>query len=66
MKKELTWRNRCQKCGEIDATTRERTFRAKNYIGPCADSFCYASCTMDTCREISAAVCDKCEKELKK
>lgn len=66
MSKTLTWRNTCQKCGKQDSSTRRRDIYMKNYTGPCGDSFCYASCDMDSCRSVSVTVCDSCEKELKK
>lgn len=31
------------------------------YEGPCGDSFCYASCDLESCRR--EIVCDKCKKE---
>ena len=31
-----------------------------NYIGPCADSFCYASCESTSCRPLDTTVCDEC------
>jgi hypothetical protein len=64
--KTLTWQNTCQKCKNEDNTTRSREIYTNNYMGPCGDSFCYASCTMETCRSIRVVVCDNCEKELKK
>jgi hypothetical protein len=33
-------------------------------MGPCGDSFCAASCTMNICWPFSAAVCDDCMPEL--
>jgi hypothetical protein len=66
MGKKLTWNSRCQKCGKLKESTRQRTFEGKSFIGPCGDSFCYASCEMESCRPISGVICDGCEKELAK
>ncbi len=56
----------CHNCGKVKDDTRSRTFYAKNYMGPCGDSFCYASCDMDTCRPTTKTICDSCEKKLAK
>lgn len=60
------WIKTCQHCKKEDETTRSRTLLLKNYIGPCGDSFCWASCTMSSCKAVEAVVCDNCAKELKK
>lgn len=62
--KTLTWMNRCQKCGKERESTRYRTLRTKNYMGPCGDSFCYASCDMDSCHPVSMTVCDGCAEKI--
>jgi hypothetical protein len=56
----------CQKCLRRKQTTRHRTFYTKNYMGPCGDSFCYASCDMDTCHPTSMTICEDCLKKLEK
>lgn len=56
----------CQSCKKEKDTTRRRSFKTKDFMGPCADSFCYASCTMSTCREVSMTICDACHKDLAK
>lgn len=55
---------RCQKCGRIKSTTRRRVIYDKSYVGPCADSFCYASCDLPACRPYHASVCDACVPKL--
>lgn len=62
----LTWRNRCQKCKKLVESTRHRTVYTKNYVGSCGDSFCYASCDMETCKPITATICDDCNKAIAK
>ncbi len=57
---KLTWQNRCQKCGKLRKTTMRRTIKTKLYQGPCGDSFCYASCDMETCHPITVTICDAC------
>ncbi len=66
MKEALSFEYTCQKCKKRDKSVYQKTLYTKNYQGPCGDSFCYASCTMSACRPITATVCDKCEKELRK
>lgn len=63
---DLSWLDKCQKCGKQKETTRSRTIYTKAYMGPCGDSFCYASCDSQTCRPISAKVCDQCAAGLSK
>lgn len=65
-KLDLDWEKTCQKCKKVKPTTRHRTFYTKNYVGPCGDSFCYASCDMDSCHAKSATICDECLNLLKK
>ncbi len=55
----------CQNCKEEKNSTRSRSIYTKLYQGPCGDSFCYASCDMETCRPITATVCDECHDEIK-
>ena len=62
----LDFTRTCQKCLKQKPTTRSRSIYLKNYVGPCGDSFCYASCTMSSCRPIHATVCDECEKKMAK
>ena len=56
----------CQCCKESKQSTRHREIYTANYMGPCGDSFCFASCDSETCRPISVTVCDECEAEFKK
>ena len=63
---KLGFEYKCQKCGKRLPTTRPRSIYTKLYQGPCGDSFCYASCDLETCRPISVTVCDGCEKKLSK
>jgi hypothetical protein len=56
----------CQNCKKPQDSTMLRTIYTKNYMGPCGDSFCYASCDMSTCHPISVVVCTPCAKELEK
>lgn len=56
----------CQACKKEKDSTRSRTFYSKSYMGPCGDSFCYASCDMDTCHATTMTICDDCEKKLAK
>jgi hypothetical protein len=56
----------CQSCKKEQESTMQRTFYTKNYMGPCGDSFCYASCSMDTCHATTMVICDKCLKKLEK
>lgn len=60
----LDFKYTCQKCGKRKESTRERTYKTKNYMGPCGDSFCYHSCDMDTCHPATATICDACCKKL--
>lgn len=64
-KSNLTWRNTCQKCRKRKESTRPRQVYTGAYTGPCGDSFCFASCDMESCRPIDVTVCDECETELK-
>ncbi len=59
-KVQLTWQNTCQKCKKSKTSTRHREMRSSIYQGPCGDSFCYASCDMETCVPIHGVVCDEC------
>ena len=56
----------CKECCQVKEDTRPRTYYAKNYQGPCGDSFCYASCEMSACRPETANICGTCEKKLSK
>ena len=56
----------CQKCHKEDSTTRRREIYTKDYVGPCADSFCYESCEMSICRPLSVTVCDTCAQGMSK
>lgn len=56
----------CRECGKVSDTTRSHTFYSKNFVGPCGDSFCYASCDMDACHPVTKTICDKCLKKLSK
>ena len=62
--KELGVEYTCQKCLRRKKTTWRRTLKSKDYIGPCGDSFCYASCTMSTCVPVVATVCEECAKKI--
>lgn len=57
---------KCQVKGCRSTDAHERSYFAKNYEGPCGDSFCYASCTLSSCKSQRAILCDKHYKELKK
>lgn len=50
----------CHVCGALDPAVRLRTYYTADYQGPCGDSFCYASCTMTTCRPITLPACETC------
>ncbi len=63
-KKILSFEMTCQKCRKRVESTRSREIHTKDYQGPCADSFCYASCDSTSCRPIRVTVCDACEKLL--
>ncbi len=65
-KKRLPWDKTCQKCRKGKETTRHREIYTKDYMGPCGDSFCYASCDSSSCRPIHVTVCDDCAKEISK
>jgi hypothetical protein len=54
----------CRECGKVKEDTRRRTYYSKSYTGPCADSFCYASCDSPSCRAQENTICDACEKKL--
>lgn len=56
----LDWTQRCQHCGKKHATTKRREVYLKNFVGPCRDSFCYASCDSSACRPVTAALCEPC------
>lgn len=56
----------CQSCCKPDKTTMRRSFRLKQYEGPCGDSFCYASCESLTCRPFEATICNTCAERLQK
>lgn len=51
----------CRICGRVSDSVMTRSYYTKSYMGPCADSFCYSSCNMSTCRPISVKACEKCE-----
>lgn len=51
----------CQGCRTSQPTTRRREgYRVLGFQGPCADSFCYASCDSALCRPITPSLCDTC------
>lgn len=50
----------CQNCKLERDTTMRRDIHLPQYVGPCGDSFCYASCTMTTCRPATVTVCEEC------
>jgi hypothetical protein len=56
----------CQNCLKKDKSTHHRSIYTKDYVGPCGDSFCFASCDMSACRPVSLTVCDDCAKKLSK
>ena len=66
MKPKLDISHTCQNCRRRVETTRQREIRTKDYMGPCGDSFCYASCTSPSCVPIHVTVCDDCAKKLAK
>lgn len=53
--------NTCQVCNKNKGHSRE--IFSKDYMGPCGDSFCFASCDSVKCRPVRIVVCDKCKKE---
>lgn len=57
--KQLTIVSKCQVDGCKSTDASRRSYYAKEYTGPCGDSFCYASCDMSACREQEAVLCDK-------
>lgn len=63
-KQEIALGERCQKCGRGGA--EERDYYAKDYEGPCGDSFCYASCRLSACRPQRARLCAACLKKVSK
>ena len=65
-KVRLSVEHTCQNCKKRVASTCRREIYTKDYIGPCGDSFCYASCDMSTCRPIVVDVCDTCAVKLSK
>ena len=55
----------CQGCGQRGSDVRRiDRIRTKDYMGPCGDSFCYASCDSPSCRDISAILCEECARKL--
>jgi len=59
------WHRRCQHCGKLSPTTSHcGRILMPNFQGPCGDSFCYASCTMSSCRPVSGSLCEDCRAEL--
>lgn len=66
MTRKLEIVTKCQIRGCRSTEAHERSYFAKNYEGPCGDSFCYASCDMSTCKTQTAVLCDKHYKELRK
>lgn len=56
----------CRKCGTVQESTRQRTYKSKDYVGPCGDSFCFSSCDMSACHPVTEQICNKCEKKLAK
>ena len=54
----------CQGCGSRDKDVARREVRAKEYKGPCSDSFCYSSCTSASCRPLACILCPKCASKL--
>jgi hypothetical protein len=57
---------KCQNCGKRRPSTQHRTVYLKNYVGPCGDSFCFASCDMSTCHPKALTICDECKTRLAK
>lgn len=57
----------CQVCKKQKKDTMTRLVPNKDYQGPCGDSFCYASCDMDSCttREFHIVACKACADKLK-
>lgn len=54
----------CQKCGKNDKSVAHREMYMPDYQGPCADSFCYASCDLSSCRAVNVSICDSCASEI--
>ena len=59
-KSKLSIEYTCQSCHKRKQSTRRRSIKVAGFMGPCGDSFCYASCEMDVCRPFTATVCDDC------
>ncbi len=57
--KQLTIVSKCQVEGCSSTKASHRSYYAKDYQGPCGDSFCYASCDMSACHKQDATLCDK-------
>lgn len=55
----------CQSCTLRRESTKPRELILENYMGPCGDSFCYASCKSSSCRPVRMTVCDECAKKLR-
>jgi hypothetical protein len=56
----------CQNCKKRKASSRPREIYLKNYMGPCADSFCFASCDSSSCRPVTMIACETCTKGISK
>lgn len=56
----------CSNCEKRKPNAWYREVYLKNYIGPCGDSFCYASCDMAACRPVRVVLCDVCTKKVSK
>lgn len=61
-KAERAAEKKCEICNKKNDTVRTRRTKNEEYQGGCGDSFCWASCDMDTCktREFSVRMCDTC------
>jgi hypothetical protein len=58
----------CQICKKEKKDTRDRRVTNPDYSGPCGDSFCYASCDIDSCvtREFTMLSCEPCAEKYAK
>jgi len=58
----------CQICKKTKKDTCTRLVENPDYSGPCGDSFCYHSCSIDACvtREFTMMSCAACANKFEK
>lgn len=54
----------CQGCGSRGKDVSRREIRAKEFVGPCSDSFCYTTCESASCRALECILCSDCAVKL--